>query len=395
MDNVNKNKAALFLFLLALSSCSSKKIEIPFIIENKRIVVEATIDQQAKRFVFDTGATESYLDISVENLKPEGITITKVNGEQSTVQYYQLNQITFGDNTIKTKSWVINSSDLLRQSQNDGFDGILGAMTFEGYWCELSFSKMMIILHKQKPRDYKNHCPAKILFGKYNADFFIPVLIDGITYYFDIDTGAPYGICFPERLFQERQSNEYYEVISDDNKINKYYLIKTNSVEILNDIYLQKYVMTNSLYSIRDDEVYKGLGVLGIDFLKYYDFLLDYRKLNKGKTTGLYYRPNTPLRNRNYGIYGFINEVPSFGVLNNNLNPEGFRVHRIIKDSIAYKDFYLRPGMIVTKINGKQINAFEQSEISAPLFYMNIKNYTFETNGIEQTIIPRVSLGQY
>ncbi|MDR2477980.1 MAG: hypothetical protein LBD48_01560, partial [Treponema sp.] len=91
---------------------------------------------------------------------------------------------------------------------------------------------------------------------------------------------------------------------------------------------------------------------MGIDFLKYYDFLFDYRDLREGKSTGMYYKPNTPLEERDYGINGFIKSVPEFGVLDSeSFYKAGFFVYQILKDSIAYEEFGFRPGMTITRMS--------------------------------------------
>jgi hypothetical protein len=207
---------------------------------------------------------------------------------------------------------------------------------FDGYWCELSFSKSKIILHKNKPDYFTKFSPVKLL-SRYNADFFIPVTIDGETFYFDIDTGAPAGLYFPVALVRIKKPNEYREVMSTDRNPATYFLVKTDSIYILDEIYTEYFVMTNSFYSARTDESYHNFGVLGIDFLRYYDFLFDYRKLTEGKSTGMYYESNTPIENRNYGIYSFIKKIPEFGILNTTGFTEfGFAIHRILKDSIVF-----------------------------------------------------------
>jgi hypothetical protein len=359
--------------------------EIPFTLENNRIIVEAVANGKKGRFVFDTGTTESYLNIKTANLSRCGFTITPYKGQNISVNMYNLPKITFGNIELKTRSWVINRSDYLTKSQNDGFDGILGARVFEGYWCELSFSKGKIILHKEKPGYFTLFSPVKIL-NKYNADFFIPCIIDGKTFYFDIDTGSPAGLYFPSGLIKIKKSDEYRKIVSASPELKVYYLVKANLISILDETYTEYFVMTNSFYSARDDQAYHDFGVLGIDFLRYYDFLFDYRKLREGKSTGVYYEPNTPLEERNYGIYSFIKNVPEFGVLNTTgFDTTGFTIHRILKDSIAYKIYGLRPCMVITRINGYSITEIPREELFDPSFYLTVDNYTLLENGIERT----------
>jgi hypothetical protein len=153
----------LFLTCTLFLSCERNKVEIPFVLKNSRIGVEATVNGKKGMFLFDTGSTESYLDIEATNLSQYGHTITPYKGQQVSVPVYNLRKITFGNTELKTRSWVINQSDLITGKRNDGFDGILGSGIFEGYWCELSFSKRKIILHKEKPDYFSNFSPVKIL----------------------------------------------------------------------------------------------------------------------------------------------------------------------------------------------------------------------------------------
>jgi hypothetical protein len=361
-------------------------VEIPFTLESKRIIIEAIVNSKKSRFVFDTGSTESYLPIKTANLSRYGHAITPYKGKNTTVQIYNLTNIIFNNVELKTHSWVINRSDFITRAQNDGFDGILGAGVFEGYWCELSFSKSRIILHKEKPDYFTNFSTVKIL-NKYNADFFIPCIIDGETFYFDIDTGATAGLYFPDGLTKFKKTDEYREIMSSDPKAEMYHLVKTNLIRLLDEVYTEYFVMTNSPYSARNDEAYNDFGVLGIDFLKYYDFLFDYRELREGKSTGIYYRPNTPIEERNYGVYSFITEAPAFGILNSmGFTESGFVIHRIIKDSIAYEVFGLRPDMTITRINEKPIAEIPRKEFFEQSFYLTVDNYTIRENNAERTI---------
>lgn len=390
----------LFFVSVAFLSCKEQNIppyiEIPFVVENKRVIIEAVVNRKKGRFIFDTGTTESYLDIPVWNLSREGIVITPYKGKQVTVPYYNLKKITVANVELRTRSWVINRSDLIAKSKNDGCDGILGAGVFEGFWCELSFSKRKIILHKEKPDYFTRFSPVKIL-NKYNADFFIPVVIDGHVYYFDIDTGSPMSFYFPGGLVKRKSSEQYREIAAfEENGMELFHLVQASSIEILEATYTGRFVMTNSQYSIRDDEMYHDLGLLGIDFLRYYDFLFDYRELREGKSTGMYYEPNTPVENRDYGIYSFIKKAPEFGILNyTGFNELGFLVYWVLKDSIAYHTFGLRPGMTITKIDGKPINEIPREKLFEPYLYLTVDNYTILEDNVERTISSPLGSGAH
>jgi hypothetical protein len=357
---------------------SPEYAEIPFKLENDRVVVDATVNGKKGRYIFDTGSTESYADINTINLLPRAFTKTQYKGRQRTVLVYNLFSINFNDVELKTHSWIINHADTIKRTQKEGYDGILGTRVFEGYWCELSFSKSKIILHKEKPEYFTQFSPVKIL-SKYDADFYIPTVIDDEIFYLNIDTGMPWGIFFPDGIIRTKKDDTYREIVSGEGiKLN--YLVKTGSIHILDEIYTDLSVMTNSIIA---DE---NLGMMGIDFLKFYDFLFDYRDLRTGTSTGLYYEPNTPLEARNYGFFSFMEEMPEFGILDFNMDESGLIIQSIIKNSIAYEVCNFRPGTVISKINGKPIIEIPREELLAPSFYFTVDNYTVLENNIERTI---------
>ncbi|MDR2477979.1 MAG: hypothetical protein LBD48_01555 [Treponema sp.] len=176
------------------------------------------------------------------NLPRHGTGFVDYRGKQTVVPAYKLNEITLAGVKLKTHSWVINRSDFITGIGEEGFDGILGARVFEGYWCELSFSKSKIILRKEKPNHFTHFSPVKIL-NKYNADFFIPVVIDGNIFYFDIDTGQPSGILAPKGLIKEKNPGQYRQVLSvkDGSGPTEYNIVETGSIKILKHIRIVLY----------------------------------------------------------------------------------------------------------------------------------------------------------
>jgi hypothetical protein len=376
--------------ILSLFSCTERNIpdniEIPFVIENNRIVIEAIINGKKGRFCFDTGSTESYLDISSKNLLSTSYTTTIYQGKPKNVLIYHLNRIRFGETELKTSSWVITRSDSVINAKKNGYNGVLGNRIFEGYWRELSFSKNKIILYKKKPEHYKNHLPVKIE-SKYDADFYIPSIIDEEKYYFNIDTGLFHGIYFPPGIVKTKRPDEYREILSRE-EVGQYYLVRTKLIKIFDEVYADTMVMTNSYIAHRrkNNQAYNDRGILGLEFLKYYDFLFDYRDLRHGKTTGIYYAPNTPMKERDYGFYSFLKEIPQFGVIDFSVFESGIGIISVINDSIAYTRFGLRPGTVITKINGKPIGDYSGDELLDPFSYQTVENYTILQNDNERTI---------
>jgi hypothetical protein len=343
--------------------------------------VDAVVNNRSGRFVFDTGTTESYFDAGAENLLTASYTRTVHEGQPANAPIYALNKITIGGAELKTRSWLITRSDIIKQVKSEGYDGILGTRVFEGYWCELSFSKNKIILRKERDENFTGHAPAIIL-NKYNADFHIPVTIDNEVFYFNVDTGVHEGIYFPDGVTRFKTAAEYREVLSDE-EVPQYHLVKTGSIQILDETYNGVSILTNSFLASRwDDASYNDMGLIGIAFLKYYDLLFDFTDLRRGKTTGLYYEPNTPAEKRDYGFYGFIKEAPEFGVLNIGETNGGIFIRSVLTDSAAYRVFGLRPGTVIAEINGRNVEALT----GEGLFSAAVESVTVVEDGGRRTI---------
>jgi hypothetical protein len=90
----------LSVFLSCVKNTVSDTVEIPFSMENKRIVLDATVNGKKSRFLFDTGATISAVDVNVKNLWYHGYVLEKGNK----VKVYNLNKITLGEVELKTHS---------------------------------------------------------------------------------------------------------------------------------------------------------------------------------------------------------------------------------------------------------------------------------------------------
>ena len=93
---MNNHLRKVYLFLIVniffLWECTGKspgdedkapdKVEIPFVLENGRIVIEADINGTTGRFIFDTGTTESYGDINPRGLGIQAYGITLYKGRK-------------------------------------------------------------------------------------------------------------------------------------------------------------------------------------------------------------------------------------------------------------------------------------------------------------------------
>jgi hypothetical protein len=374
------------IFLLSCSNNIDTEIVIPFSLENNRIVLDAVINGQKGRFLFDSGIMHSTIGVGARGLFPIAYTRRIYNEKLRIVLVYSLNKIQFGDVPVKARSWLINRNDIITHlKEEEGYDGLLGIRSFEGYWCELSFSKNAIILHKQKPEHYTEYVPLKTL-SKYDP-LYLPVIIDGNEFLMNIDTGMRVAFKFPRDVIEYKNPDEMSEIVSNG-EVQHYYLVKTNSLSILDETYNDVLIMNNSYSGYRPSSLYRhDKGLIGLGFMKHYDFLFDYRELRKGKTTGMYYKSITPSPERNYGFFSFMKEAPDPGIFDFSFSEEGLEILDILKDSIAYTEYGLRPGTVITKINDEPVINFSKEELVDPSFFHRVTDFSIlNEKGDEETI---------
>jgi hypothetical protein len=211
-----------------------------------------------------------------------------------------------------------------------------------------------------------------------------------------IDTGLRSAMRFPDGLVKFKKQNEYTEIVSDAEE-EDHHLVKTNSIHVLDETYNNAFVITNSFLAKRNTHTfshdYNEMGILGIGFLKYYDFLFDIRKLRSGKTTGLYYKPNIPLAERDHGVFSPMKGKPEFDITDISITDSGIAVLSVIKGSIAYDKFNFRPGTVITKINGNPTKELTMEELIDPSFFRTITEYAILENGNELTLKSPLSPG--
>jgi hypothetical protein len=226
--------------------------------------------------------------------------------------------------------------------------------------------------------------PANLIYIKNPTN--IPITIDNEIVYMTVDTGLSRAIFFPEDMEIEKNNNNYLEIISNE-EVEQYHLVKTNEIKILDETYKDKYIMTNSYSAKRMNYVsHNDIGLIGFEFLKNYDWLFDYREIRKAQTTEMYYNPIVPVEERDYGFFSFLDEVPVPGILNFGITDKGLVIRSLIKDGIAYIEYGLRPGNIITKINGQSIFDYSKEALVDPAFFSMVTNVTILEDGIEREI---------
>jgi hypothetical protein len=246
------------------------------------------------RYLWDTGCRHTLTTIPLDNLP----------FADNHAGHYIRNGIIINGHRLRTTS-IITSIHFDKKmetiAREEGCDGVLGYYVFNGYWCELSFTESKIILHKKKPDKFSTSASGYVTSWGHpcitvNINETIPIT-------FVVDTGAPYGFYFHQRLMAYVNPTEYKERFSINRRFPTSYQIPIKSMRVLEDIFVDKIIETNSVSSGADGEI-------GIEYLQYYDFLFDIR--NNFSIAGnyrlweLYYIPRFPDLDKNtlqfYGI---------------------------------------------------------------------------------------------
>ena len=389
MHNKRKlRKSFAVLCLVFFISCSTtpdandRGIVIPFTIENGFIVLEATINRRTGRFLWDNGANFSIFPGARRRTgqHERWYHYTVIQGERTLVPFYLLESVRFGNNDVRAQSLIIRQINDFggRVARLHGLDGMLGNCIFNGFWLELSFSRNEIVLHREKPMRFTNasHAPLRTMheLGRVSdRRLYLPVDINGREFNLLIDTGAWFSFAFPGDIVNHKAPDDVRQITSRMNPWS-YYLVRTDSVTILDRTYHNKFIMTNSHVTTRWEDIttirdFTDIGVIGTTFMSYFDFLIDYRNLWYGINEGMFFKPITPPEERNYGFFSFLTDAPEFGLLQLRMGLRGLDVVSVLTDSPAYITFGLRPGSVITRINGEPFRSFSRYELIDPLFF--------------------------
>jgi hypothetical protein len=368
-----------------LTTFNSPEIkEIPFTLKGGRIILDANINGTQGKFMWDTGATWTKADIRVNNLSVAIKTLILTSqGITIKTKAYALNKITVGGVKLNTHSQVVKLPDHVRASfHGEGIDGLLGLEIFEGYWCEVSFSKQKIILYREKPAHFTQSVPAEVI----SRHITVPVMVDGERVSLGVDTGMPQSLRFPESILRQKRSDDYTGVLSND-MIKQYHLVKTKNIEIFDQKIIDKYILTNSFIPLNIPGV-DNIGVVGLQFLANYDVLFDLTQIRDYKTTRVYYEPRIPPEERQYGLYSYITNVPPSGILNMSRRRDGaIVITEVIENGVAHTAFGLEPGIVVVKVNDTPVQDLSFAELASPDFSDTVKEITVLEDGVERVIM--------
>lgn len=377
---MNKNIVQTLLLLifvsLFISACNSKT-ELPFTLsEGNRIVLEADVNGKRGRYFWDTGSFVSLVNCKTDNLKVAYYGSLALSSASNNLTYYTLNKIKINNKVLYTESEVCKVTDSLQEKVliPEGLDGLLGINIFEGYWCEVNFEKLKIILTKNKPENFKQSVSTTLE----NNYLTITADIDGIATRFVIDTGFNLTMGFPDSILQKKTKTDIFTVATSE--IRDYSLIHINEISLFNKNISNRYVLTNTPYS--QIGISGGYGVIGLNFLKNYNLLFDLTSLRLLKTTDIYYQPINTMPK----FMDLMGKIPESGIINAYRIPEGLKILYIMKEKQLYQKGVLS-NSIITKVNNIAIADYSPKQVVDMLNTIGTTVLiTVMTNNIEKDI---------
>lgn len=354
----------LLFFSFCLLSCTEKSGKVlpeysfPFLFENNRIVLTATVNGVEGTYMFDTGAEGIFTCTSVDNLESIESPYEKIYllGTIQSYDTYALDTIKIGETEFPVSTMVQHSKTKIL-----GFDGIIGGTIFKGYFVELSFSDKVISLYTEKPDGYSQSIPL------FFSEQFYPVLgcnADGVNIPFIVDTGNPQNICFPLPSSNLISADKYEKILSRNPDYQSYRV----HLAYFDDGFRIHQIITgnaNPLGSVPDGLIYSQAGNIGLDYLKRFDIVMDYRGSMKAR---LYYRTRNLVkrlvrpRKGTWYICGKRNaQYNTYGLDGWNIENENLYISSVIENGKAHKAGIL-PGTQVLRINGKDFNKFSDKK---------------------------------
>lgn len=373
---MKKTLLLIIALITTLVSCNSR-IELPFTLtEQNRIVFDATVNGKQGKYLWDTGYFTSFVNCNTDNLEPAYNGSLPVLGDTYYLTYYTLNQITISGVELKSVSEVARVTDSLQRKILDpeGLDGLLGINVFEGYWCEVRFSDNKVILYRKKPSGYTNYIKTELD----NNYLLVNINVDDIQTRFYIDTGDPLTIKLPESIAYKKNTDKFSKVLAFD--ASDYYLISVTNTTVFDKEFNNVFIPANSQFG--QATLSGGTGLIGVNFLKNYNLLLDLTQLKFLKTSNIYYS----VINKKLLCNDLLPQLPESGIVYANFVEDGILILRIIKDS-RLNLMGCGPNTLITKLNKHNISVFELHEIQSLLFSMvGLQSITILENSNERII---------
>ena len=386
-NHMHYKVTSLLLFLCSTISFAENQnpIVIPFHYnQNGQIMLEAAINGYKGKFGFDTGTFYTWAQIGTQGLPSTKCNCIECNDNdlcccKSRHTLYALDCVQFGDEIVKAHSLLITDS-IFSQLLGEN-SGIMGYGVFGGYWLELSFSKNVIILHKEKPIHFTNaaHSPLLMPDGYYTP-FYLTVNVNGINWLMAVDTGLPFAFYFPNDISSHIEPNNIIGQVISNGEVKSYDLIRTNTLTVLDITYTGRLILNKSYVTNRfNGTSHTDVGLIGLNFLKNYDLLIDLRNILHGKTTGMYYIPIVPPIYRDYD-YTFRTEVSKTGIIS--YHHYGWCI--MISDIISNNIPGLQPNSVITRIDERKIIDINADDLI--YFLENAKSITILVDKVEMLL---------
>jgi len=346
----------------------NNKIVIPFSIEKRRIIIFAIINGFNGKFIWDTGSPISLVNFSLNGLEfYKEDTYHYFGGFSKKHKIFRLNCIQFKKNKLKNSSLIGYTPKYVKKviTYPVKADGILGLNIFVGYWCELSFTENLIILHKKKPNNYINR--KKLITDKYG--YFISSKINKKIYKLLIDTGSPYSIKIPEENIPKKSVK--IQSTSPNYRNGCYYKV-VSTFTLLNSHFKNSYI---TFYESLND-----YGIIGIEFLRNFDILFDMSN-SIHNADYLYYKKSKNLND----FRSFIipkntkkNNIIEYRLYNNGIKLELTKVNK-------YSKYGITNDTLIVAINGILIKNYNLDDLKKQIANNEINKITV-SNGIRKNI---------
>ncbi len=341
----------------------------PFTFEDNRIILVANIDGSFGKFIFDTGCEGIITNTKIVNLPK----ITRpyerlyLLGETKKYDAYALDTIKLNSKIFPVSTFILHSDTKLV-----GFDGFIGLSVFKGYYVEISFTKNVILLYKEKPKGYSKY--IQIFFNNQSCPD-VQIAIDGITSPFLFDTGSPLNIVFPLPVASSIDRKKYQRIITLD-KDYESYRVNINSYDDGMWVFRNITGDSNPPSNLNNSVIFSRKGNLGVDYLKHFDFVIDNRGNN---IANLYYRKHAFITNFYIGRKGSWSlcgrpnaQYNSYGISGWETNDNKLIITSVIENSNAITAG-ITPGTEILQINKRDQMIYNNKQLQDLLLF-NRKN---------------------
>ena len=185
------------------------------------MIVEASINGKAGRFVFDTGASVSAIPEACISL-PLVPSFVLPDGSRRIHPRYMIRSVEFANGNVRASSWLVRNTGGI--GIPPGADGILGNGIFAGYWVEISFSRNEIVLRKEFPERFAQarHSPLAV---EFKNQLSLTIDVDGREFLMRVDTGLPYALFFPGAIAEGMDAADLRPIASAG-EIGDFYLMR-------------------------------------------------------------------------------------------------------------------------------------------------------------------------